>query len=145
VRQLGLVGAMLAATQPRLGDTRSRRFYETAQRLNVMLGIHASASPGRRRRRALPAVHPGPHLLARVRTDAPAHLGDLRGIPSGFPISIAFLEAGGGWRPTGWTDDDEYAKRAPEAPALKKKPRSIVRSGKIYFSCEADEWLLGPP
>ena len=38
--------------------------------------------------------------------------------------------------------DDEYAKRAPEAPNLKKKPSDYVRSGKIYFSCEADEWLL---
>ena len=38
--------------------------------------------------------------------------------------------------------DDEYAKRAPEAPVLKKKPSDYVRSGKIYFSCEADEWLL---
>ena len=39
--------------------------------------------------------------------------------------------------------DDEYAKRGEvEAPALKKKPSDYVRSGKIYFSCEADEWLL---
>jgi hypothetical protein len=38
--------------------------------------------------------------------------------------------------------DDEYAKRAPEAPALKKKPSEYCRSGNIYFSCEADEWLL---
>src|SRR5467141_2036040 len=53
--------------------------------------------------------------------------------------------AGCGWAPY-WMErmDDEYAKRAPEAPALKKKPSEYVRSGKIYFSCEADEWLLGP-
>jgi len=38
--------------------------------------------------------------------------------------------------------DDEYAKRAPEAPVLKKKPSEYCRSGNIYFSCEADEWLL---
>ena len=38
--------------------------------------------------------------------------------------------------------DDEYAKRAEEAPALRKKPSDYVRSGTIYFSCEADEWLL---
>jgi len=38
--------------------------------------------------------------------------------------------------------DDEYAKRATEAPVLKKKPSEYVRSGNIYFSCEADEWLL---
>jgi hypothetical protein len=38
--------------------------------------------------------------------------------------------------------DDEYAKRAPEAPALKKKPSDYIRSGNIYFSCEADEWMM---
>ena len=38
--------------------------------------------------------------------------------------------------------DDEYAKRAEEAPALRKRPSEYVRSGSIYFSCEADEWLL---
>src|SRR5438445_209530 len=68
------------------------------------------------------------------------------GIPERFPdLRIAFLEAGCGWAPY-WMErmDDEYAKRAPEAPALKKKPSEYVRSGKIYFSCEADEWLLGP-
>jgi predicted TIM-barrel fold metal-dependent hydrolase len=45
VRQLGLVGAMLAADGNHvLGDTRFTPIYETAQRLNVMLGIHASGS-----------------------------------------------------------------------------------------------------
>ncbi len=38
--------------------------------------------------------------------------------------------------------DDEYAKRAPEAPALKKKPSDYIRSGNIFFSCEADEWMM---
>jgi len=38
--------------------------------------------------------------------------------------------------------DEEYAKRASEAPVLKKKPSEYVRSGTIYFSCEADECLL---
>src|SRR5206468_1328755 len=36
----------------------------------------------------------------------------------------------------------EYAKRAEEAPALRKKPSEYIRSGSIFFSCEADEWLL---
>src|SRR5205823_10955539 len=43
VRQLGLVGAMLAADGSHvLGDARFAGIYETAQRLNVMVGIHAS-------------------------------------------------------------------------------------------------------
>jgi predicted TIM-barrel fold metal-dependent hydrolase len=66
------------------------------------------------------------------------------GVPERFPdLRIAYLEAGCGWAPY-WMErmDDEYAKRAPEAPALKKKPSEYIRSGKIYFSCEADEWML---
>src|SRR2546426_391981 len=67
------------------------------------------------------------------------------GIPERFPdLRIAFLEAGAGWAPY-WMErmDDEYDKRGEvEAPLLKKKPSDYVRSGNIYFSCEADEWLL---
>src|SRR2546430_792794 len=67
------------------------------------------------------------------------------GILERFPdLRLAFLEAGAGWAPY-WMErmDDEYDKRGEvEAPALKQKPSDYVRSGKIYFSCEADEWLL---
>jgi predicted TIM-barrel fold metal-dependent hydrolase len=66
------------------------------------------------------------------------------GIPERFPrLRIAYLEAGCGWAPY-WAErmDDEYAKRASEAPALTRKPSDYVRSGSIFFSCEADEWLL---
>ena len=69
----------------------------------------------------------------------------LEGIPERFPrLRLAFLEAGCGWAPY-WMErmDDEFAKRGrAEAPALKKKPSEYARSGMIYFSCEADEWLL---
>ena len=69
----------------------------------------------------------------------------LEGVPERFPdVRIAFLEAGCGWAPY-WMErmDDEFAKRGhAEAPALKKKPSDYVRGGTIYFSCEADEWLL---
>src|SRR2546429_9947375 len=45
VRQLGLVGAMLAADgSPVLGDARFTPIYEMAQRPGVMVGIHASGS-----------------------------------------------------------------------------------------------------
>jgi predicted TIM-barrel fold metal-dependent hydrolase len=67
------------------------------------------------------------------------------GVPERFPrLRLAFLEAGAGWAPY-WMErmDDEYAKRGDiEAPLLKKKPSDYVRGGTIYFSCEADEWLL---
>src|SRR2546429_8703797 len=46
VRQLGRIGAMLAADGNHvLGDTPFPAIYETAQRLNVMLGIPPSCPP----------------------------------------------------------------------------------------------------
>jgi len=67
------------------------------------------------------------------------------GVPERFPdLRLAFLEAGAGWAPY-WMErmDDEYAKRGEvEAPVLRRKPSDYVRGGKIWVSCEADEWLL---
>ncbi|PYO19305.1 MAG: hypothetical protein DMD85_18800 [Candidatus Rokuibacteriota bacterium] len=146
VRQLGLVGAMLAADGSHvLGDARFAGIYETAQRLNVMVGIHASGSHlGGGGIELFPQfiqAHTCSHAFGQMRQLTSIVF---EGIPERFPdLKIAFLEAGCGWAPY-WMErmDDEYAKRAPEAPNLKKKPSDYVRSGKIYFSCEADEWLL---
>ena len=127
------------------GDARFLPVYEEANRLGVMLGIHASGSH---------LGGAGVDLFPRfIQAHTCSHaFGQMRqftsmifeGIPERFPkLRIAFLEAGCGWAPY-WIErmDEEYAKRASEAPALKKKPSDYVRSGKIYFSCEADECLL---
>jgi len=141
-----MVGAMLSADGSHLlGDARFHPVYEEANRLGVMLGIHASGSH---------LGGAGVDLFPRfIQAHTCSHaFGQMRqftsmifeGIPERFPnLRIAFLEAGCGWAPY-WMErmDDEYAKRAPEAPVLKKKPSEYVRSGNIYFSCEADEWLL---
>jgi len=146
VRDLGLSGAMLAADGGHvLGDERFVPIYEEAQRLNTMVGIHASGSH---------LGGGGVDLFPRfIQAHTCSHaFGQMRqltsivfeGIPERFPdLRIAFLEAGCGWAPY-WMErmDDEYAKRASEAPALKKKPSEYIRAGNIYFSCEADEWLL---
>ncbi|HEV8474308.1 MAG TPA: amidohydrolase family protein [Methylomirabilota bacterium] len=146
VRQLGLIGAMLAADGSHLlGDARFTPVWETAQKLDVMLGIHASGSHlGGGGLELFPQfiqAHTCSHAFGQMRQLTSVIF---EGIPERFPdLRIAFLEAGCGWAPY-WMErmDDEYAKRASEAPALKKKPSDYVRSGKIYFSCEADEWLL---
>jgi predicted TIM-barrel fold metal-dependent hydrolase len=146
VRQLGLVGAMLAADGSHvLGDARFTPIYEMAQRLDVMVGIHASGSHlGGGGVELFPQfiqAHTCSHAFGQMRQITSIVF---EGVPQRFPdLRIAFLEAGCGWAPY-WMErmDDEYAKRAPEAPNLKKKPSDYVRSGKIYFSCEADEWLL---
>jgi uncharacterized protein len=146
VRELGLCGAMLPADGGHLlGDGRYAEVYEEAQRLDVMLGIHASGShlggAGVDMFPAFIQAHTCSHAFGQMRQLTSIIL---EGIPERFPdVRIAFLEAGCGWAPY-WMErmDDEYAKRAAEAPALKKKPSEYCRSGNIYFSCEADEWLL---
>ncbi|MBI4629116.1 MAG: amidohydrolase family protein [Candidatus Rokubacteria bacterium] len=146
VRELGHSGVMLAADGNHvLGDARFHGVYEEAQKLDAMVGVHASGS-----HLGGAGVDVFPRFIQAHTCSHP--FGQMRqitsivfeGVPERFPdLRIAFLEAGAGWAPY-WMErmDDEYAKRAVEAPALKKKPSDYVRAGKIYFSCEADEWLL---
>jgi predicted TIM-barrel fold metal-dependent hydrolase len=146
VRELGCVGAMLAADGAHvLGDARFTPIYEEAARLDTMLGVHASGSHlGGGGLELFPAfiqTHTCSHAFGQMRQLTSMVL---EGIPERFPqLRLAFLEAGCGWAPY-WIErmDEEYGKRGSEAPLLKKKPSDYVRSGKIYFSCEADECLL---
>ena len=146
VRELGCVGAMLAADGSHLlGDARFTPIYEEAARLDTMLGVHASGSHlgggGLELFPAFVQTHTCSHAFGQMRQLTSIIF---EGIPERFPnLRIAFLEAGCGWAPY-WIErmDEEYAKRASEAPVLRKKPSDYVRSGNIYFSCEADECLL---
>jgi predicted TIM-barrel fold metal-dependent hydrolase len=146
VKELGHVGGMLAADGEHvLGDPRFSPVWEEASRLGVMLGVHASGShlggAGVDRFPSFIQTHTVSHPFGQMRQITSIVF---EGIPERFPdLRIAFLEAGAGWAPY-WMErmDDEYAKRAVEAPVLKKKPSEYVRGGSIFFSCEADEWLL---
>lgn len=146
VRELGCVGGMLAADGPHLlGDARFDPVYEEAQRLDTMLAVHASGSHlgggGVEMFERFIQAHTVSHPFGQMRQITSMVF---EGVPERFPdLRLAFLEAGCGWGPY-WMErmDDEYAKRSAEAPALKKRPSEYVRSGRIYFSCEADEWLL---
>jgi predicted TIM-barrel fold metal-dependent hydrolase len=148
VSQLGLSGGMLAADGPHLlGDARFVPVYETAERLGVMLGVHASGSHlGGGGVELFPRflqAHTCSHAFGQMRQLTSIVL---EGVPERFPrLRLAFLEAGCGWVPY-WMErmDDEYAKRSAEAPALRRRPSEYVRGGTLYFSCEADEWLLPP-
>ena len=110
-----------------------------------MLGVHASGSHlGGAGVDVFPAfiqAHTCSHPFGQMRQLTSIVF---EGIPERFPaLRLAFLEAGCGWAPY-WMErmDDEYAKRAAEAPALKRRPSEYVRGGNVYFSCEADEWLM---
>jgi hypothetical protein len=146
VKNYGCVGAMLAADGGHLlGDRKFDPIYAEAQALDVMVGLHASGSHlGGAGVDGFPSfiqTHTVSHAFGQMR-QLTSTIFD--GVPERFPnLRIAYLEAGCGWAPY-WAErmDDEYAKRASEAPAIKKKPSDYIRSGKIYFSCEADEWMM---
>ncbi len=63
------------------------------------------------------------------------------GVPEKFPkLNVAFLECGVGWLPY-WVErlDEEYEKRAPEAPLLKAKPSEYLKNGTWFCSTEPEE------
>ena len=146
VKELGLSGGMLPADGTHLlGDAAYDGVYAEAERLGVPLGVHASGShlggAGVDMFPRFIQAHTCSHAFGQMRQITSMIF---EGVPERFPkLKIAYLEAGCGWAPY-WMErmDDEYAKRAVEAPALKKEPSAYCRSGNIFFSCEADEWLL---
>jgi uncharacterized protein len=134
VKNYGCSGGMLSADGGHLlGDKRFDPVYAEAQSLGVMLGIHGFPS--------FIETHTCSHAFGQMRQLTSTVFS---GVFERFPkLTMAFLEAGCGWAPY-WAErmDDEYAKRKAEAPACKKTPSEYIRSGRIYFSCEADEWLM---
>lgn len=111
VSELGHVGGMLAADGSHLlGDERFLPIYEEADRLGVMLGIHASGSHlGGAGVELFPRfiqAHTCSHAFGQMRQLTSVVL---EGICERFPrLRLAFLEAGCGWAPY-WMErmDDE--------------------------------------
>ena len=146
VGELGAVGGMLAADGDLLGHKRFDPIYTVAQRLGVPLCVHASGSDmgssGWERFPKFIQAHTCSHALAQMRQFTSVMFD---GVPIRFPeLSLAFLEAGSGWVPYFLQRmDEEWDKRGHvEAKLLTKSPTEYVRSGQIFFSCEADEPLL---
>jgi predicted TIM-barrel fold metal-dependent hydrolase len=147
VTELGFVGAMLAADgHYLLGNARFDPIYAEAQRLDVPVGVHASGTD-----LSIQGLEPFPKFI-QAHTVSHA-FGQMRqitsmifdGVPARFPdLRIAYLEAGCGWVPYFVQRmDEEFEKRGHvEAKALTKRPSEYVKSGNIYFSCEAGEILL---
>lgn len=149
VRELGLVGIMLPAVGLRkpLGHEDYWPIYEEAEKLDCMVGVHATVR--------------GPHYFAADLFDQFIEVHTLshafaqmmqmtsivfRGVLEKFPkLRIAFMEAGCSWVPY-WTGrmDEEWEKRAKvEAPLCKKKPSEYIRSGRVYLHAEDYEPLVG--
>jgi hypothetical protein len=148
VTELGMVGAMLPAIgkHPPLGRRDYFPLYEEAQRLNTVLCVH-SATQG--------IHHLGADEFQRfieVNTYCfPVGLFlqmvsiMFAGVPELFPtLRLAWMEAGCGWVPY-WMErmDEKWEVRGEvEAPALKKKPSTYMRSGRWYYHAEAEEKAL---
>ena len=147
VTELGFVGGMLPADGYHLlGHARFDVVYAEAERLGTALAAHASGTD---------ASTLGPEPFPKfIQAHTVSHMfGIMRqftstmfeGVFARFPrLRMAFLEAGVGWLPYFVQRmDEEFEKRGHvEAKALTKKPSEYVRSGNLYFSCEADEVLL---
>lgn len=146
VVKLGLVGAMLATSGlPRsFADSAYFPLYEEAQRLDVPLAVHASGGDefGSELLPSFIATHTCGHPFPVLRQLTAMVF---EGIPERFPrLTLGFLEIGCGWLPY-WMDrmDEEFEKRAREAPLLKRKPSEYLTGGRIYYSCEPDEKMVG--
>jgi hypothetical protein len=146
VTKLGMVGAMLAVSGlPRsLADAAYFPLYEEAQRLNVPLAVHASGGDefGSELLPSFIATHTCGHPFPVLRQLTAMVF---EGIPERFPrLTLGFVEIGCGWLPY-WMErmDEEYEKRAREAPLLQARPSAYLTEGRIYYSCEPDEKMVG--
>ena len=139
------VGAFLPAVGLRLplGHPQFHPIYAEAERLGVMLAVHATVR--------------GPHAYGADGFDKFIEVHTLshpfaqmmqltgmifEGVPEKFPrLRIGFMESGCSWVGY-WMDrmDEEWEKRGEiEAPECRRKPSEYVRSGRLYFHAEADE------
>ncbi len=147
VNELHMVGANLPADGPfLLGKPAWDPIYAEAQRLDVMVGIHAT---GTLLGRGLDEYLFDRLIQAHTLSHSGAEMRQMssiifEGLPERFPdLRMAFLEAGATWVPY-FMDrmDEEFEFRAAEAPLLKKKPSEYVKSPNIFVACEPEERLL---
>ena len=147
VTELGAVTALLPAlgTRRPLGHAEFDPLYEEAQRLDCLLSVHGVSYSSHY------FVDLFDHFLDVHTVGFPVsvimQLTNIvyRGVLEKFPkLRLAFLEGGCTWLPFFLQRmDEEYEKRGEwEAPILKQKPSDYIRSGRVFFSCEAAETLL---
>lgn len=148
VTQLGMVGAMLPAVGLRvpLGDPQYDPVYAEAERLGVMVGVHATvrepAAFGGHIFDSFIEVHTLSHPFAQMQQlTSIIFQGVLEKHPT---LRIAFMEAGCTWAPY-FLDrlDTEWEMRGEvEAPACQRRPSEYVKSGRVFFHAEEDERLI---
>jgi predicted TIM-barrel fold metal-dependent hydrolase len=148
VTELGMPGIMLPAVGLRvpLGDAIYHPIYAEAERLNVMVGVHATvrepALYGAGAFNRFIEVHQLSHPFAQMQQLTSMMF---QGVFEKFPrLRVAFMEAGCTWVPF-WLDrmDTEWEMRGEvEAPFCKRRPSDYVAGGNIFFHAEEDERLI---
>ena len=145
VTQLGHVGAMCHTYiyNHQLGDSCYDELYACAQQLNVPISFHAQGSEIERFERTENFLqeHTLGHTTEQMIACTQVIYG---GIPEKFPnLNIAFLEGMVGWIPMlAERMDEEYEHRSFEAPLLTKDPSEYMKSGRIFFGAEPEEWMI---
>ncbi len=145
ITKLRLVGITVGTfgMKEHLGEPTFWPIYEELQRLNAPLLIHNARSgpAGEVRFDTFLFKHTVGRPFETMLDCAALMYG---GVPEKFPkLRVAFLECGIGWVPY-WMDrmDEEYEKRASEAPLLKAKPSEYMANGNWFYSTEPEEASL---
>jgi len=141
IDDLGLVGIAVSCQglKEHLGSPIYWSIYAELERLGVPLCVHnRHAPPGENIFDTLLFKHAVGRPIMTAIQFAGLMYG---GVPEKFPkLNVAFLECGVGWLPY-WVErlDEEYEKRAPEAPLLKDKPSEYLKTGHWFCATEPDE------
>jgi uncharacterized protein len=146
VGKLGMVGVMVN-TYDRTRNVAHEDFwpfYEECDRQGIPVSFHASGSDTLE-----PVCHFDNFLSIHALSHVPEQLIACTAvIYSGMlevfsDLRVAFLEAGCGWIPF-WMErlDEEWEKRAFDAPRLKAKPSDYMTCGRLFVSCESEEKTL---
>jgi predicted TIM-barrel fold metal-dependent hydrolase len=146
VKELGMVGAMfptyLRYAHHTAGDTYFDPLYAECERLGVPVAYHATGGErGEARFDSFLGLHLFSHVPEQMISLTNVVLG---GVLERFPrLVVGFMEAGCGWLPF-WMEhmDEEYEKRAHEAPLLKMEPSEYVKNGRVFIGCEPEEKLM---
>ena len=145
VTQLGLIGGMAHTYiyNHQLDDSCYDDLYACAQQYDVPMTFHAQGSEIERtgRTNTFLAEHTLGHTMEQMTSAVNVIYG---GIPEKFPrLRLAFLEGMVGWIPMlAERMDEEYEHRAFEAPLLTRKPSEYLKSGRIFFGAEPEEWMI---
>ncbi|MBI3743631.1 MAG: amidohydrolase family protein [Chloroflexi bacterium] len=143
VKQLGFVAGLIPVRlgEKSLDDSHFVPLYETAERLDVALAVHA------------PGLVTSPHMHTHFRRHAfdfvAALMEGLMAVICGGVLErykrlrLGFFEGECGWVPF-WLDrlDDHYEDLSHQVSRITREPSSYFAEGRIYLSCEPKEKSL---